>query len=221
MVAQLRDAANWRREGCSEGCSLRMVIIPGLLGRQSIEVHDPDTHEMYGRALTGDVAGQSVLESGPLVLWRRELRLWVEGREISLTPTEWRIVLAIIDGNGRAVPSAQVLSQCWGTAFLDDVHLLRVNLARIRGRLGEAAGLIQTVRGIGYRFHFITPGERALASKAVYATLIDRGRWSVKHAACRVCAKTTSPHRSHGYCQACYSRLNRLGRFDNVPDGAL
>lgn len=222
MVAQLKDAAIWRREGCSEGCSLRTVIVPGLLGRQTIEVHDPDAHELYGRALGGDAAGAQALESGPLVLWRRELRLWVDGREIALAPTEWRILLAIIDGNGRIVSRAQVLDQCWGLPLSGNEHLLTVNVARLRGRLGAAAGLIQTTGGIGYRFHFVTPGERAPSRRTVYATLIEQGKWSKHHAACIECRTTTRPHLAHGYCSACYKRLDAQGRFDRDPglDGA-
>lgn len=223
MVAEMiPSVSDWRRDGCDERCEQRMVIVPGLLGRQQMVLHDPDAHERYGRELAGDISARLVLESGPLVLWRRELRLWVDGQEIYLTRTDWRILLALVDGNGTVVKRDAILIEVWGSEYLGEQHLLRVNLARIRAKLGVAAGLIETLYGIGYRFRFLEPGEAAGPARITYGRRpMPRGQWALAHERCGRCEGTGRRHYARGYCSPCYYKamnaLGAFGRSDTAP----
>jgi DNA-binding response OmpR family regulator len=81
-----------------------------------------------------------------------------DGREIPLTPTEWAICEMLVRRVDRVIPQNEMLLRVWGPAYLDEAHLLRVNLARLRAKLepehirGRAGGytLIRTRPGIGY-----------------------------------------------------------------------
>lgn len=215
MVAELKPAPDtWRRQACDDRCELRMVIVPGLLGRQTLEIHDPEAHEEYGRALAGDVSAGPLLKSGPLVVDRRQKLLWVQGQEVVATRTEWEILAALMDGAGRLVRREEVLTKVWGSAGAEEGNALGTHLARLRARLGIAAGLIETIGWIGMRFLFLPPGEIPAPPKAKYATLPQRGKWARDWPHCRRCEQTTSKHRARGYCEACYKRLEREGAFD-------
>lgn len=164
-----RDA--WRQPGCADTCARRTVILPGLVGRQTLELHDPEAHEWYGRALAGDQGAVPILESGPLRLDRRTQQLWIDDAETWLTPSEWSVLLAIVDGNGRPVSCSDLAVRLWGRApTRRSGHCVRVILTRLRARLGAAAGLIETTAGVGYRFLFIEPGAHPPPPRVHWAT---------------------------------------------------
>ena len=92
----------------------------------------------------------------PLMRWglleldclRRTVR--VRGRSIRLTSRDCELLACLIEADGRAVPRARLLEQVWGRAHRG-TNLVEVHLSRLRDKLGEDAGLIQTVRRAGYR----------------------------------------------------------------------
>lgn len=196
----------WRTPGCTDDCALRTVILPGLLGRQLLAVHDATAHERFGRAEAGDLSAAVTLESGPLRLDRRSWRLFVDDVPVFCSPNEWGLLLSLIDGAGAVLPKATLLRR-WGPGYSDAWHVLRVTLARLRARLGAASGLVETVPGLGYRFRFITPGEPAPPRTPRPTALAVSGRWSRDHDACRGCGTVARRHQSHGYCAACQARL--------------
>lgn len=96
----------------------------------------------------------TVLRFGPLEvdLARRIARL--DGQEaLRLTPREWELLAALARaGDGRVVTQRHLLATVWGAAHLEDTQYLRVYIAQLRQKLGEAASLIRTEPGVGYRF---------------------------------------------------------------------
>ena len=97
---------------------------------------------------------ETLLRFGPLEvdLARRTARL--EGQEaLHLTPREWELLAALARaGDGRVVTQRHLLATVWGAAHLEDTQYLRVYIAQLRQKLGEAAFLIRTEPGVGYRF---------------------------------------------------------------------
>ena len=82
----------------------------------------------------------------------REAR--VAGRRVALTPTEWRILDALIANAGWIVPHERLAGRAWGRDEIADRVALRVFIRRLRTKLGDDAAsprLIETARGIGYR----------------------------------------------------------------------
>lgn len=75
--------------------------------------------------------------------------------EVRLTPTEWRIVAALVRRRGRLVRQAELLREVWGPAYERETHYLRVYLAQIRRKLEDDPAhpaYFLTEPGLGYRF---------------------------------------------------------------------
>lgn len=75
----------------------------------------------------------------------------VDGREVSLTPTEFRILKVLAEGRGRVYSRARLLEILWeGEKFVFE-RTIDVHIRHIREKLGSAAEMIQNVRGVGYK----------------------------------------------------------------------
>ena len=92
---------------------------------------------------------------GELVIDRSSLTVTLRGREISLTPTELRLLL-VLSGSPRQVFSRQqLLDLVWEHDYLGDSRLVDACVQRLRAKIEADASqprYIQTVRGFGYRF---------------------------------------------------------------------
>ena len=101
--------------------------------------------------LAGLVASELDAEPWPRVdADRRELAL--DGRTVALTELELGIVGHLRDRAGRAVSRAELLSDVWGYAWDGGGNVVEVAISALRRKLGDHAGLIETVRGVGYRW---------------------------------------------------------------------
>jgi DNA-binding response OmpR family regulator len=92
---------------------------------------------------------------GELVIDRGSLTVLLRGREISLTPTELRLLL-VLSGSPRQVLSReQLLDLVWEHDYLGDSRLVDACVQRLRAKIETDTSeprYIQTVRGFGYRF---------------------------------------------------------------------
>ncbi len=80
-------------------------------------------------------------------------RVTVAGYEVNLTATEHALLTYLARNAGRLLTSVQILEKVWGEDHTGETHLLQVNMARLRQKLGENAGnarYILTRPGIGY-----------------------------------------------------------------------
>jgi two-component system, OmpR family, phosphate regulon response regulator PhoB len=104
------------------------------------------------RRLNAPAAGSSdVVAAGPLEIDRSEHRVTVNGREIELTPTEYRLLLLLTERRGRVQDRAQLLATVWDAAPDIQTRTVDMHVQRLRAKLGPAGELIETVRGFGYR----------------------------------------------------------------------
>ena len=76
------------------------------------------------------------------------------GREVSLTRTEWNLLAHLARYAGHTLTTTDILSDVWGPEYRDDLQYLRVWISRLRTKLGggESREIIRTVRGVGYSF---------------------------------------------------------------------
>ena len=92
---------------------------------------------------------------GDLIIDRGSLTVLLRGREISLTPTELRLLL-VLSGSSRQVFSReQLLGLVWEHDYLGDSRLVDACVQRLRAKIENDTSeprYIQTVRGFGYRF---------------------------------------------------------------------
>jgi len=76
----------------------------------------------------------------------------VEGRQIDLTPTEFRLLECLLRQPGRAFARSQLMDAAIGDGAVVLERTIDVHIKTLRRKLGAAGELIETVRGLGYRF---------------------------------------------------------------------
>jgi two-component system, OmpR family, KDP operon response regulator KdpE len=82
-----------------------------------------------------------------LVLLRKET--------VALTPTEYELLRLLVTNAGKVMTHRQILKQIWGATYLEQPHVLRVNISNLRHKLEKDASrprYILTESGVGYRF---------------------------------------------------------------------
>lgn len=86
---------------------------------------------------------------GDLVVDPARRTATVRGSAVTLTATEFDILALLSRDPGVVVSRPDLLVGVWGPGFVGDDHLVDVHVANIRRKIGE--GLIETVRGVGYK----------------------------------------------------------------------
>lgn len=80
----------------------------------------------------------------------------VDGAPVELTPTEYRLLRALMEREGRTQSREQLLERAWdvdsGVAERIQTRTVDMHVRRLREQLGSYAEWIETVRGFGYRF---------------------------------------------------------------------
>ena len=73
-----------------------------------------------------------------------------EGKSLSLTYKEFELLKLLLSNRGRAFSREELLSKIWGYDYFGDTRTVDVHIHSLRKLIGE--DLIETVRGIGYKF---------------------------------------------------------------------
>jgi len=76
----------------------------------------------------------------------------VNGAEVDLTATEFRLLENLMRHAGQVLTREQLLNSVWGYQFDGYIRTVDTHVRRLRAKLGHAADMIETIRGIGYRF---------------------------------------------------------------------
>ncbi|HMF11783.1 MAG TPA: response regulator [Gemmataceae bacterium] len=79
-------------------------------------------------------------------------RAFVEGKELDLTPTEFRLLESLLRQPGRAFARSQLMDAAIGEGAIVLERTIDVHVKSLRRKLGPAGEYIETVRGVGYRF---------------------------------------------------------------------
>ncbi|MBW2415247.1 MAG: winged helix-turn-helix domain-containing protein, partial [Deltaproteobacteria bacterium] len=102
------------------------------------------------RAAADDDA--ETLECGDLRVERSSHRCCVADEEVQLTAKEFRLLEALMSRPGRVLTRERLLDEVWGSDITVTRRTIDTHLKRLREKLGTAGDLIETVRGVGYRF---------------------------------------------------------------------
>lgn len=95
------------------------------------------------------------LSSGLFRLSSAERRLWKDGVEIVLTPTEWTLVKLLMEREGEGLSRDDILNAVWGRHYVGDLKIVDVNIRRIRQKIEIQPSdpqHIETLWGYGYRW---------------------------------------------------------------------
>jgi DNA-binding response OmpR family regulator len=108
-----------------------LARVNALLRRSSVYVSD---------------ASPEAFDTGDLRIDFDQHLAYKAGRPVDLTPTEFNILAFLARTPGQVQTSRAILQKVWGPAYLDEVHLLRVNVARLRRKIEDVASEPHYVR---------------------------------------------------------------------------
>ncbi len=146
LLLTARDAVEDRIAGLQAGADDYMVK-PFDLGELAARLH----------ALVRRADGRSInlIQSGPLKLDPASGETWLSGDRVALSRRESTLLAALMAAEGRCLSGEQLKDSLYG--FNQDVgsNALNVHIHNLRRKLGTR--VVETVRGIGYRFGGIDP----------------------------------------------------------------
>jgi DNA-binding response OmpR family regulator len=93
---------------------------------------------------------ERVRRLGGVVLDPGRRSVSVAGSPVALTSTEFDLLSHLMNRPGRVFTREELLASVWGYAALAGTRTVDVHVAQVRGKLGAAAEMIRTVRGVGY-----------------------------------------------------------------------
>jgi two-component system KDP operon response regulator KdpE len=103
----------------------------------------------------GREPAQPRVQAGHLLVDLGAHAVFLDDREVRLTPTEFALLRVLVLNRGRLMTHGQLLTAVWGPRYADATPLLRTHMSNLRGKLVSGAGEpppIRTDAGIGYRF---------------------------------------------------------------------
>lgn len=94
----------------------------------------------------------SVIEFGNITLDPEAVRVYVDGKAVHLGPTEYRLLMALMERPGRVFSREQLLDRVWGRDIYIDTRTVDVHVGRLRKAINQTKGdyPLRTVRGAGY-----------------------------------------------------------------------
>ncbi len=94
----------------------------------------------------------AVLQSGGVRVDLDGYKVTVDGENVELTATEFRLMVELIRNPGKVLTRDQLLHHVWGYEFDGYARTVDTHIRRLRQKLGDYSAWIETVRGVGYRF---------------------------------------------------------------------
>ncbi|MET0398346.1 MAG: response regulator transcription factor [Longimicrobiaceae bacterium] len=101
--------------------------------------------------------GGKVVRVGPFTVDTGAARAEAAGEPLDLTPTEYRLLLTLMERRGRVQSRRQLLEAVWEVTANIATRTVDMHVQRLRNKLGGEADWIETVRGFGYRFRTEPP----------------------------------------------------------------
>lgn len=102
------------------------------------------------------ISGGGKFESGSLFVNYATHQVFVDGRQVKLTPIEYKLLYQLTRNAGQVLLHDQLLTNIWGPEYLGELDYLRIYVRRLREKLEpnpQQPVQILTERGLGYRFN--------------------------------------------------------------------
>jgi len=113
-----------------------MMRIDAIMKRTARD--QPQEHDIFVKdSLTVDFTARRVL---------------IDNENIEMSPKEFDLIFYMIRNKNIALTREKLITEVWGYDFYGDDRTLDTHIKLLRKSLGEYAGLITTLRGVGYRF---------------------------------------------------------------------
>lgn len=114
--------------------------------------------QLKNRAARDESPSEAVVECQGVTIDRHRHRALIGDEELILTPTEFRLLEAMLRQPGRAFTRHELMDAAIGEDAVVLERTIDVHIKSLRKKMGDAADLIETVRGVGYRFREERPG---------------------------------------------------------------
>ncbi|RPG43669.1 MAG: response regulator [Gammaproteobacteria bacterium TMED112] len=99
-----------------------------------------------------NLSNNQLIEFGPISMNVDAHELIVDGKNILLTALEFKLLKHLLKRKGRVQTRDQLLGDVWGYSSEVTTRTVDTHIKRLREKLGKPGDLIQTIRGVGYRF---------------------------------------------------------------------
>lgn len=106
------------------------------------------------RAIDRESTGGATRNAGGIVVDLEQHRVTVDGNDVELTPSEFRLLLLLIDHVGQVLSRAQIMEHLWASPYVGDARACDVHVSNLRRKVERRTSRperIVTVRGIGYK----------------------------------------------------------------------
>lgn len=104
------------------------------------------------RSRREDTQTREVAQIGGLTVDFTARMVLVDGVNVELSPKEYDLLFYMVRNKGIALSREKLITQVWGYDFFGDDRTLDTHIKLLRKQLGQYAGCIVTLRGVGYRF---------------------------------------------------------------------
>lgn len=107
------------------------------------------------RSRLSGIDGEQGYDDHHLSIDLQKRHVYVSGRKIHLTPTEFKLLAVLLDNAGQVVAQRDLLEQVWGKEYIDDIYYPRVYISQLRRKIEPDPAnpiYILTEHRIGYRF---------------------------------------------------------------------
>ena len=109
------------------------------------------------RRRTAEPASDEVTTRLGVTVDRRRHQASIDGKVLPLTRSEFRLLDTLIRQHGRVFHRSELIDAALGEDTMVMERTIDVHIRALRRKLGEHADLIETVRGVGYRFRDVEP----------------------------------------------------------------
>ena len=92
------------------------------------------------------------LQLGELEIFPKSRRVMLQGRDVSLTPKEFDLLVFLASNKGIALSREKILQKVWNYDYFGEDRTVDTHVKMLRGHLGKCRSYIATVWGIGYKF---------------------------------------------------------------------
>jgi DNA-binding response OmpR family regulator len=131
------------------------ALAPGISGLLGADASPADVVGTVVTAIARGVPHGEVVACDELVVDLRNFEAWHGTNRLDLTPTELRLVGALVGAHGDLVTKQELQRAAWGTAGPHDDNRLQAHIRRLRSKLQAASDggrlQVRTVRGLGFR----------------------------------------------------------------------
>ncbi len=97
---------------------------------------------------------RKIIKIKELTIDKEKVKVFIKDKEISLTPSEFKILLFLVENTGKVLSREEILNSIWDLKRDAAERTVDVHIKHLRDKLGEYGKFIKTVRGFGYVFEY-------------------------------------------------------------------